>query len=548
MSVAGVLARGVHAVGRRRRLLLGAAGTALLGAVVGFVVGVVVPAHTDIVGSDTAVTIRPGQTYDQFGVTGVLMLKRATTRALLGEPLGVRASVNLDVSQLIDSNGKFDTKLLPAYISGYSDPAQLAGQIRDALIGHLVLYTVAGGAAALIMFGAVAGYRRWRARYDRRHWPRSQDRAVGRAYRRPERVLVRRSAIALVLLVALGSVGSSQERQPPDTTLHPTTIFDGTPLEGAEVDGLLRPALTAAQSYIQTYFGETDVYYDQLRAALAQQLDRSPVTLPTGNNVVQLGFVTDRHCNIGMDRVVISLLKRYRVNTLVSGGDDAFSGSFPFESTCTSGLAQRSKKAGITDVMVAGNHDSAQTVRFEREQGMRTLRGQIVTVHGLRFLGSPDPRTSRYDQGIVPSSQDAQHRVIDEQAAKIVRTACRYTGPIVAVLHDPRAGMDSLDRGCGRITLALDGHTHTQSGPHAHVISGGGTGYQFTGASSGGAPKEHDIEQNFASRLTVGPLNHSAAVNIVSVNRTTGALVGMTEFHFSPEQEITVDQQLMPPA
>jgi hypothetical protein len=112
------------------------------------------------------------------------------------------------------------------------------------------------------------------------------------------------------------------------------------------------------------------------------------------------------------------------------------------------------------------------------------------------------------------------------------------------VLHDPLAGQAAIQHGCGRVTLALDGHTHKQAGPTAvPEPEGGGTAYQFTGASSGGAPTESAVERTFASRLTVGPLNHDARVNLVTVDKRTGALVAVTEFRFTPEQTITVAQQ-----
>ena len=72
------------------------------------------------------------------------------------------------------------------------------------------------------------------------------------------------------------------------------------------------------------------------------------------------------------------------------------------------------------------------------------------------------------------------------------------------------------------------------------------TAYAFTGASSGGAPGGGSTDRSFASSITVGPLNHVATVYILSVERTTGRLVAITDFRFTPEQDITVGQQLVP--
>jgi hypothetical protein len=179
----------------------------------------------------------------------------------------------------------------------------------------------------------------------------------------------------------------------------------------------------------------------------------------------------------------------------------------------------------------------------EADQGITTLSGTIVEHDGLQFLGSPDPRTSRYGEGIHPSSRAQQNAVLEQQAKAIAETACSATGSVIVVLHGPLAGRDAMRSGCGHITLALDGHLHRQVGPTPIALQGGGTGYQFVGASSGGAPGENVIDTSFASQLTVGPLNHDAVVNIVSVRRSTGDLVGVTEFRFTPDQKVIPGQQ-----
>jgi hypothetical protein len=529
----------------RRWARLGAFGllTALVGGVVGAVVALATPAHVEIAGSNTRVRLAVGSTVDQFGVPGLVTIKRATSRSVFGEPLGVRAVLDLNVAQLVNATGQFNPDVLPAYIQAYSDPKQLASDIRNALLAH-VLWCVGSG-AGLALLGAAAwrAYRRWRASYDRTHRLGPADHAAARAYRAPERIFAGRVAVALVVLGVIATVPSGLRHAPVPATVRPEPILAGGRLAGVEVDGLLRPALVAAENYVQTYFSRTDTYYDQLRAKVTAYLDQTPVTLPSGDDVAQFGYVTDRHCNTGMDRVDIALLEQLGVKTLVSGGDDAFSGTFAFESACTRGLAEKSHKAGITDVFVGGNHDSAQTIGFEQDQKIKTLTGSIVTVDGLHFLGSPDPRSSRYGEGIQPASVAVQLQLVDAQGRAAGKTACASANPVIAILHDPTAGAAALDSGCGKVTLALDGHTHAQSGPNAVPLPNGQAGYQFVGASAGGAPGEKSLERSFASRLTVGPLNHAATVEIVSVERSTGRLVGVTAFRFTPDQQIVVTQQ-----
>jgi hypothetical protein len=169
-----------------------------------------------------------------------------------------------------------------------------------------------------------------------------------------------------------------------------------------------------------------------------------------------------------------------------------------------------------------------------------------VTVGGLTFLGSPDPRTSRYGQGIVPASASAQAVLVEGQGEGVGKTACASPAPIIAVLHDPGAGRAALRTGCGHVTVALDGHTHIQAGPNPVPVDDTSTGYQFTGGSAGGAPSGVSVNRALTSRVTVGPLNHDAELNIVSVDADTGALIGVTTFTFDPAQAITVTQQVTP--
>jgi hypothetical protein len=402
-----------------------------------------------------------------------------------------------------------------------------------------------GGLAGLAVGLARRGYRRWRARRDARSPHGAQQRAVAIAYRAPERRLARLLGIGVALLVVVGSVPSSARRVGSPPTIVPTPLLYGTPLAGAEVSGPLYPVFQAAADYVRKYFADTDSYYAQLRQVLLDRLAVDPPTLPSGEDVVNLGFVTDRHCNTGMDRVVVALLGQLDVHLLVSGGDDAFSGSFGFESACTEGLASASKRARITDVFVGGNHDSPMTLDDERQQGIQVLDGTPVSAEGLTFVGLPDPRTSRYGQGIQPSAPEAQKEVVTAQGQQAGALACRQDGPVIIVLHDPLAGRTALQNGCGRAVLALDGHTHRQQGPDTVPLPDGSTGYAFTGASTGGAPSDRTIVRSFASRLTVGPLQHDATLNIVSVDRATGRLVAVTECHITPDQIITFDQQLV---
>ncbi|MDT4914123.1 MAG: hypothetical protein QOC66_3251 [Pseudonocardiales bacterium] len=513
---------------------------AVVGAIAGLVLGLATKAHGEVAGNQVSVRLVPGQQYDRVDVAGALVGERRSSRQLLGEPIGIRATIDIDADYLFDAHGIVNSDVLPAYLQAFSDPEQVAGDVRSAVVRHLVWAVLTGAVIGALVGAAGYTYRRWRARYDAdRPGPA---RAIARAYRAPERRFARRAVLALVVLATLGAVPSAARSAAHAPLIRPDPILADTPLAGTQLTGLLRPAIGAIESYVHTYFADTDAYYQDLRNRLRDQLAASPVELPTGTDVTTFGFVTDRHCNIGMDRVIVALLKHFDITTLVSGGDDAFSGSFPFESACTGDLAGKSRAAGITPVFAAGNHDSPQTLVDEHKQRVRVLDNAVVTVGGLHFLGSPDPRTSRYGEGIVPAATADQHFVLDAQASKIAELACAQDDALIVVLHDPRAGEHALRSGCGKAVLALDGHTHTQTGPAAVPLPDGTVGSQFVGGSSGGAPNENSVEHTFASALTVGPLNHDATVNLVSYDTATHRLVGVTVFRFTPEQLISVEQ------
>ena len=526
-----------------------AAAVVLIGAIAGLGVGLATPTHLQLAGTSATVRLGVGQRYDELAFTGLLTGRRAAEHKLLGEPVGVSVQLNLDTAPFVDVNGSFDAKVLPAYIQTYSNPGQVARDVGHAVAIHLLRWVGAGAAAALLAVLARSAYVGWRHRYDARAPEGPRMRAAAIAYRAPDRRLFRRAALAAAVLAVLAAMPSSAYSATDGPRIVPTSLLDGTPLAGAQVSGPLLPAFDAAETYIRRYFADTNTYYEQLRTKLLDQIDVAPPILAsseTDSDAVNIGFVTDRHCNTGMDRVIVALLQRLDVGVLVSGGDDAFSGSFSFESACTAGLAAATQRAHISDVFVGGNHDSPMTLADERQQGIRVLDGDPVTVAGLTFLGVPDPRTSRYGQGIRPSDPELQARLLSGVGERVGNLACDAGGPVIVVLHDPSAGRTALENGCGNAVLALDGHTHEQNGPEPIPLPDSSTGYAYTGASTGGAPTDRTIEHSFASSLTVGPLNHDATINILSVEPSTGQLLGVTVCHISPDETIAFEEVAVP--
>ena len=397
------------------------------GAVVGAAVALFTPAHVQIAGSDASIRVHLGRGYDRGALSGnVLTAKRATGRSVLGEAIGVSVDLELDPATVTSSDGSFNPNVIPAYVQAYSDPQQLGSDITWALIRHLLAWTIIGAVAGLLAFAAHRTYRRWRKRHLNR-LPVAQRNAVTGMWAH-QRVLHWRVAVLGLTTVVLGMIPGAEQQVPARPEIHPDPILADTPLAGAQVGGLLKPALSAITKYVRTYVADTNDYYDQLRTTLLADLDAQSVQLPTGADVRSFVFVTDRHCNIGMDRVIVALGEHFDIHLLVSGGDDAFSGSFPFEAACTQNLASRSQRAGMTDIFVGGNHDSPMTLQDEAAQHIKVLDGQIVDAGGLRFIGLPDPRKSRYGQGIRPASSAAARQLVTEQGIDAGRLASRPAG------------------------------------------------------------------------------------------------------------------------
>lgn len=485
--------------------------------------------------------------YNELSIGGnLLTLKVPATEQqnIAGQDVGIRLNIDLDLNQFMDpATGKLNTTELTAYASLFSDHKQIQKEVEDALIEHDLEGAALGAMAGIGLFGLYCAGRKWKDAYDTLHFG---DEAAAARYNAPIRAMQRRIAVGLTVASAFSVIPASQAQHDTPVILRADPVFAGTPLQGAEIGGTLAPGITLIERQIADFISKTNKSYDHLNTNLAAYLRDNPLDLPTDKNTEVFAFVTDRHCNIGMDQITINLMKHYGVKTLVSAGDDAFSGSFSFEAGCTSGLAERGKKENMTLVFTPGNHDSAATAAAQRSQGIHVLSNDaMVSVSGLTFIGEQDPRASRYGHGMEPSSPEAQTQLLHEQAKHIGELACKSNKKLIAVLHDPAAGQEAMRNGCGNILIALDGHTHQQSGPNVVDIPTGLTGYQFTGASSGGAP--NGVENgniNPMSHLTIGKLEHPATVNFIGVDKTTSKLKSVTVYTFNPDHSISVTQQL----
>jgi hypothetical protein len=518
----------------------------LAGGGVGLALAMNTEAHTEIGGTEASIETT-ANTYDELDInTSALSFKKAHTRTILGEPVGVSVNLSVDTSKFVNKNGKFEAALLPTYVSLFSDLKQTKSDLEWALLRHDLIGLGVGATAGLAGYAAYRSRRNWRSTYDQRHGITPDQAAAAHAYHAPERQFRKRLAIGVAAATTIGLIPTSQGHSKEPVTLYPDVLFSDTAFQGVEIDGTLSPAIEYVEQYIRRYIINTNEYYAAVNTNLVEYLKTNPIELPTSPDIQNFGFVTDRHCNIGMDRVIMTLMEHYGIKILTSGGDDNLNGSFSVEAGCTSNLAEHGKKDGMTLVFTDGNHEPNIANNLEKKQGIKVLDNNIISVNGINFLGNPDPRTSRAGEGIQPSSAEAQHKVVFEQGKQIGAIACKAAKKLVVLLHDPLAGNTAIEYGCGNVMLALDGHTHKQAGPTDISLPDGSSAYQFVGGSTGGAPSEQGPNMsNPLASLTVGPLQRDAPIEIISENTQTGAVVAITKFTVSADKSIASTQYIL---
>ena len=230
-------------------------------------------------------------------------------------------------------------------------------------------------------------------------------------------------------------------------------------------------------SALGTYSTSKDFYSEAADAAADLDL-RTP---EEGETVALL--VTDRHDNIGMDRVARAVGDAAGATVVLGGGDDTSTGQ-PWEAFSLDSLSE-----AFDDwdrFAVAGNHDHGDFVSsYLAEQGWTMLDGEILDAPwGGTLLGIDDPRSSG-----LGSWRDETGLSFGEVEDRLADTACAAMedGERVStvLVHDANLGREALSRGC--VDLVVGGHTHVQAGPDAVEGGDDAVGYRWTNGTTGGA-------------------------------------------------------------
>lgn len=228
------------------------------------------------------------------------------------------------------------------------------------------------------------------------------------------------------------------------------------------------------ESAVSTYRNSKE-FYDQA----AEDVAHLRLRQPNEDQTVAV-LVSDRHDNIGMDRVARAIGDRAGATVVLDAGDDTSTGerweAFSLDSVTAA-------FDGYARFGVSGNHDHGDFVQdYLSRQGWTMLDGQIVEgPGGGSLIGVGDPRSSG-----LGNWRDETGLSFGELAERLADEACEAEDRVETVLvHDANLARDVLQRGCA--DLVLGGHVHVTISPRRVDGENGEVGYTYTTGTTGGA-------------------------------------------------------------
>ena len=290
---------------------------------------------------------------------------------------------------------------------------------------------------------------------------------------------------------------------PSDQVLDKVEIVEGASTRGSKA--LVEGALATYRTSVSFY------------GRLAVSASTTDVRTPLEGETTAL-VVTDRHDNIGMDPVARAIADRARARMLIDLGDDTSNGG-TWETFSINSLAREFRDFDI--VSVAGNHDTGSTVPKQmKEKGFTVLGGKPVTVGGVRFLGSSDPRSSGLTAGYSGEASD-NSIALRRQDEALEKAACDDGNVSVIAVHSPSSASRAAASGCA--DLVLSGHLHRQVGPTTINGTNGRTTTTLSTGTTGGAVYAFALGSK---------LRREAQVTIVTF--ADGKPVGLQPVSFEP--------------
>lgn len=422
-------------------------------------------------------------------------------------PLGLGVDIRLGDSEITNLE-----QLVARDAAIAAQPQGEIASVRSTVTSMLIDAAMrALGAALLAVLIAVLT---WRAIGQPRR------RAIWAAAHHPQRRQVLGAAgVAVITIAALVLVAAPDRPRADDTAWEPIgSVFPELPsdkvldeveiAQGASTSG----SRAIVEGALATY--RTSVaFYGRLAVSAATTNVRTPLEGETTALVV-----TDRHDNIGMDPVARAIADRAGARMLIDLGDDTSNGA-SWETFSINSLAREFRDFDI--VSVAGNHDTGPTVRKQMEdKGFTVLDDKPVTVGGVRFLGSSDPRSSGLTAGYRGNASDNSVS-LRQQDERLEKEACDDGKVSVIAVHSPSSASRAAASGCA--DLVLSGHLHRQVGPTTVNGTNGRTTTTLTTGTTGGAVYAFALGSK---------LRREAQVTIVTF--ADGKPVGLQPVSFEP--------------
>lgn len=496
-------------------------GGGILGASAGLGYAIASPAHVTVGGMEASVEITQGTTSEvDLGLMGSVITPSSTS--LAGMDIGAKVTLNgLKDERSTDA---ISNDTIGSFLQLFSDPEYELNNVKTAISQHVGSGVFFGGSIGLGGGLAVLGA----SSLARRRMSDERRTGFEQAFSMSRRSKILATGAASFAVIAAGTTWTLHEI-PTASEVHlvASPIFDNTPIEGSELTGLLKPTVGTIAPAIEKYVKDNDAFYDEATKNLTASFTG---LADIERNKSEVFFLTasDRHCNIGMDRVISKAAELYEAKIYLTAGDDNMSGTVAMESACTAGIAQRLLKQDAKLISVRGNHDSTQTEKDEKSQGYTVLdNNRIVTVDGLRIIGDGDPRRSAFGHPLTPGGL-AGEKVLKAQSEAFRDTACNDNAIDVAIIHEPASAEDIIKSGC--VPLTITGHTHNWKAPKPLVGENGHTTYHFSEGTTGGA-KENS--------LTLGPLKSDATMTIFRFDTQTKAFA-YSKITVKPDKSVII--------
>jgi len=434
---------------------------------------------------------------------------------------------------------------LQGYVQFFTSPQTTIADVTSALI----LNAAARAGSAFVALLTLAGLARALLGHARRA-------ELGAAFAHRRRRIL--GSAALVVVVVVSGVSSLGASEIPATGTASSSVFKGTPLEGARITGRLSGLIdTYGGEVLKAYRANETFYAGADRALVAAWKSRAtsiraseqasallliqpapgqeptfpaagvtPSPAPDAEPPIVMLQISDLHCNVGMAPLIGSIVTLAHAAVVLDSGDSTINGT-AVEQPCVTALA-RAVPSGVPIVVADGNHDSSETSAQEARAGMTVLSGKVVTVAGVRILGDDDPNQTRIGAGTTLSGLETAA----EEGERLAQEACDAGDVDILMVHTPWVGDASMESGC--VPVQLSGHLHQRVGP-VQV----GKGERYINASTAGAK---------LNELTVGPLRGVAEMTVLRFDPQTRHMIDYQVVRVRPDGSADVGLRLRFPA